>query len=98
MNRRQVLKGIASGSALAVGIGTATGRRPPSERTAGDLDAVQVVRGDRVVRTVADPDDDDLARLWDEIGDDEYVSTPDDCEIVECCSDCYDCCMCGTYC
>ena len=37
MNRRQVLKGVAAGSALGVGIGTASGRPSPSERTPDDL-------------------------------------------------------------
>jgi len=98
MQRRQLLKGIAAGSALTVGVGSAAGRRPASQRTAADLDAVRVVRRDEVVQRVENPSEDDLARLFDDVGEEEYVSTPDDCEIVECCSDCYNCCMCGTYC
>jgi len=98
MNRRQVLKGVAAGSALGVGIGTASGRPSPSERTPDDLDAIRVVRGDEVVRTVESPTEEDLSRLWDELGGDERLRTTDDCEIVECCSDCYNCCLCGTYC
>lgn len=98
MNRRQLLKGIAAGSALTVSFGTAAGRQTTAGKTVADLTEVHVVRDGERVRRVENPDEDDLSRLWSEIGEQEQLTTSDDCDIVECCSDCYNCCMCGTHC
>ena len=93
MNRRQVLKGVAVGSVMSLGIGTATARTRGGVESAENLETVHVAGADgKVVRTVEDPTEADLDRLRAETGAAEQLVSPecttkckDECVATNCC-------------
>lgn len=93
MKRRDVIRSVAASGIVGVTAGTAAGRqaRPGGGVTAADLDAVRVARDGDVVRTVEDPSESDLDRLFADLGDDESVVTPEECCLYECKSQCRYC-------
>lgn len=93
MQRRQVIKGVAASGLVSVGAGVAAGQHttPGGATGAADLDYVQVARDGAVVRTVADPSEADLDRLFARLGDDESLVTPQECCYYECQSECAYC-------
>ncbi|USZ68249.1 hypothetical protein NGM10_00565 [Halorussus salilacus] len=88
MKRRQVLKGIAAGSALSLGIGGAAADSGARQVDISEFDRVLVKEGDRVVETVEAPTWDDVKRLNSETTADQQVVTPDDDCVEFCRSNC----------
>lgn len=93
MKRRDVIRSVAASGIVSTAVGTAAGlrRQPGGALAATDLDAVRVVRDGDVVRTVADPDEAELDRLFTDLGDDESLVTPEECCYYECKSECAYC-------
>lgn len=100
MKRRQVLKGIAAGSAMSVGVAGAS-RPDPRVGDIEQYDAIHVRDGDEVVRTVENPTWDDVKRLENEATTSQQVVTPDGSCSTFCCDNCScsDCvCSCSNCC
>lgn len=96
MKRRQVLHGIAAGSAMSVGLAGAANRKDVEVVDIQQYSAIHIKDGNRVVETVENPTWDDVKRLNGKATDSQTVVTPDGDCTEYCCSQCYcSSCLCG---
>lgn len=101
MNRRRVLKGIAAGSALSMGIAGASANSSARRVDEADLDRVMVKDGNRVVEVIENPSWDDVQEVEATLDDDQRLASPDeecvafcehDCPCYPCMVGCHNCC------
>lgn len=93
MKRRDVIRSVAASGIVSIAAGTAAGLQtgPGGPMRAPDLDSLRVVRDGDVVRTVVDPDEAQIDRLFDDLAENESLVTPEECCYYECKSQCAYC-------
>jgi hypothetical protein len=101
MKRRHVLKGIAAGSALNIGIGGASANPGARRVDVEQFDRLLVKDGNRVVDTVENPTVETARDAEASLSDDQRLVTPNDdcyafcesnCPCYPCAVGCFDCC------
>lgn len=88
MQRRQLLKAVAAGSTLSIGVSGAAAREASALTDIKQYDELYVVDGDATLRTVENPTWDDVKRVEGELDDGQTLVTPDGQCSTYCCDQC----------